>query len=195
MTFCWIAVSDTSVVEGESQIQMGRFISFLQVWHYDFFCFLKKLLSPKHFDFFWLLCNRSCLALCRAVLRWWSTWFTSWLLCTTAASEKCKIFTLCSITSMRCCWIICFFTSQGCNKNHWVHRCTLSGNFHFLCRLHVVLHWYLTCCIEAFSVYTQTVYEHLGELLVVLITLDEIMENHATLREHWKMYKRWSGTI
>lgn len=101
MTFCWIAVSDTSVVEGESQIQMGRFISFLQVWHYDFFCFLKKLLSPKHFDFFWLLCNRSCLALCHAVLRWWSTWFTSWLLCTTAASEKCKIFT-CYVVLLQC---------------------------------------------------------------------------------------------
>lgn len=26
-----VSVSDTSVVEGESQIQMGRFISFLQV--------------------------------------------------------------------------------------------------------------------------------------------------------------------
>lgn len=36
----------------------------------------------------------------------------------------------------------------------------------------------------------QTVYEHLGELLVVLLTLDEIMENHGTLKEHWKMYKR-----
>lgn len=28
---CCIPASDTSVVEGESQIQMGRFISFLQV--------------------------------------------------------------------------------------------------------------------------------------------------------------------
>lgn len=28
------AVSDTSVVEGESQIQMGRFISFLQAWSF-----------------------------------------------------------------------------------------------------------------------------------------------------------------
>lgn len=36
----------------------------------------------------------------------------------------------------------------------------------------------------------QTVYEHLGELLVVLLTLDEIMENHGTLKDHWKMYKR-----
>lgn len=38
--------------------------------------------------------------------------------------------------------------------------------------------------------YPQTVYEHLGELLVVLLTIDEIMENHGTLKEHWKMYKR-----
>ncbi len=30
-------MSDTSVVEGESQIQMGRFISFLQVWYNDLF--------------------------------------------------------------------------------------------------------------------------------------------------------------
>lgn len=37
---------------------------------------------------------------------------------------------------------------------------------------------------------SQIVYEHLGELLVVLLTLDEIMENHGTLKEHWKMYKR-----
>lgn len=38
--------------------------------------------------------------------------------------------------------------------------------------------------------YPQTVYEHLGELLVVLLTIDEIMEHHGTLKEHWKMYKR-----
>uniref|UniRef100_A0A8B9JC50 WASH complex subunit 4 n=1 Tax=Astyanax mexicanus TaxID=7994 RepID=A0A8B9JC50_ASTMX len=47
-----------------------------------------------------------------------------------------------------------------------------------------------TKIIESSGVHFQTVYEHLGELLVVLITLDEIMENHATLRDHWKMYKR-----
>ncbi|TSM52349.1 WASH complex subunit 4 [Bagarius yarrelli] len=41
-----------------------------------------------------------------------------------------------------------------------------------------------------FISFLQIVYEHLGELLVVLITLDEIMENHSTLRDHWKMYKR-----
>ncbi|KAF4081421.1 hypothetical protein AMELA_G00160980 [Ameiurus melas] len=47
-----------------------------------------------------------------------------------------------------------------------------------------------TKIIESNGVHFQTVYEHLGELLVVLITLDEIMENHGTLRDHWKMYKR-----
>uniref|UniRef100_A0A672LRZ7 WASH complex subunit 4 n=1 Tax=Sinocyclocheilus grahami TaxID=75366 RepID=A0A672LRZ7_SINGR len=47
-----------------------------------------------------------------------------------------------------------------------------------------------TKIIESTGVHFQTVYEHLGELLVVLITLDEIMENHATLKDHWKMYKR-----
>lgn len=41
-----------------------------------------------------------------------------------------------------------------------------------------------------YYVFYQTVYEHLGELLVVLITLDEIMENHTMLKEHWRMYKR-----
>lgn len=36
----------------------------------------------------------------------------------------------------------------------------------------------------------QAMYEHLGELLTVLITLDEIIDNHATLKDHWTMYKR-----
>uniref|UniRef100_A0A8C2WX21 WASH complex subunit 4 n=1 Tax=Cyclopterus lumpus TaxID=8103 RepID=A0A8C2WX21_CYCLU len=44
--------------------------------------------------------------------------------------------------------------------------------------------------IESSGVHFQTVYEHLGELLVVLLTLDEIMGNHGTLKDHWKMYKR-----
>nr|XP_006633158.1 PREDICTED: WASH complex subunit 7 [Lepisosteus oculatus] len=47
-----------------------------------------------------------------------------------------------------------------------------------------------TKIIESSGVHFQTVYEHLGELLVVLLTLDEIVEHHATLKEHWKMYKR-----
>ena len=48
--------------------------------------------------------------------------------------------------------------------------------------------------ISGFVFCLQIVYEHLGELLVVLLTLDEIMENHGTLKDHWKMYKRWRHT-
>lgn len=35
-------------------------------------------------------------------------------------------------------------------------------------------------------------YEHLGELLTVLLTLDEIVDNHVTLKDHWTMYKRYA---
>uniref|UniRef100_A0ABI7ZS81 WASH complex subunit 4 n=1 Tax=Felis catus TaxID=9685 RepID=A0ABI7ZS81_FELCA len=44
--------------------------------------------------------------------------------------------------------------------------------------------------IETTGVHFQTMYEHLGELLTVLLTLDEIIDNHVTLKEHWTMYKR-----
>ncbi|XP_032078057.1 WASH complex subunit 4 [Thamnophis elegans] len=44
--------------------------------------------------------------------------------------------------------------------------------------------------IETSGVHFQTMYEHLGELLTVLLTLDEIVNNHATLKDHWTMYKR-----
>ncbi|XP_034984556.2 WASH complex subunit 4 isoform X1 [Zootoca vivipara] len=44
--------------------------------------------------------------------------------------------------------------------------------------------------IETSGVHFQAMYEHLGELLAVLLTLDEIIDNHATLKEHWTMYKR-----
>ncbi|XP_034032903.1 WASH complex subunit 4 [Thalassophryne amazonica] len=47
-----------------------------------------------------------------------------------------------------------------------------------------------TKIIESSGVHFQIVYEHLGQLLVVLLTLDEIMEYHTTLKDHWKMYKR-----
>uniref|UniRef100_A0A3P8WCL7 WASH complex subunit 4 n=1 Tax=Cynoglossus semilaevis TaxID=244447 RepID=A0A3P8WCL7_CYNSE len=47
-----------------------------------------------------------------------------------------------------------------------------------------------TKIIESSGVHFQTVYEHLGELLVVLLTLDQILENHGILKDHWKMYKR-----
>ncbi|KAK7813734.1 hypothetical protein U0070_001440, partial [Myodes glareolus] len=44
--------------------------------------------------------------------------------------------------------------------------------------------------IETTGVHFQTMYEHLGELLTVLLTLDEIVDNHVTLKDHWTMYKR-----
>ncbi|KPP68340.1 hypothetical protein Z043_112994, partial [Scleropages formosus] len=100
-------VSDTSMVEGESQIQMGRFISFLQ----ELSCFVSRC--------FEVVVN--------------------------------LVHQLASLYS----------SSKNATK-----------------------------IIESSGVHFQTVYEHLGELLVVLMTLDEIMENHGTLKEHWKMYKR-----
>jgi len=36
----------------------------------------------------------------------------------------------------------------------------------------------------------QVVYEYLGRLLTVLITLDSIIENQAMLRDHWTLYRR-----
>ncbi|XP_029457390.1 WASH complex subunit 4 isoform X2 [Rhinatrema bivittatum] len=44
--------------------------------------------------------------------------------------------------------------------------------------------------METSGVHFQTLYEHLGELLTVLLTLDEIIDNHATMKDHWTMYKR-----
>lgn len=38
----------------------------------------------------------------------------------------------------------------------------------------------------------QTVFEHIGELLTVLITLDEIMNECSGIHENWKRYKRYS---
>ncbi|KAK1789807.1 hypothetical protein P4O66_015690 [Electrophorus voltai] len=100
-------VSDTSVVEGECQVQMGRFVSFLQ----ELSCFVTRC--------FEVVIN--------------------------------VVYQLAAL----------YNSNKGATK-----------------------------IIESSGVHFQTVYEHLGELLVVLITLDEIMENHATFRDHWKMYKR-----
>ncbi|XP_063053067.1 WASH complex subunit 4 [Engraulis encrasicolus] len=99
--------SDNSVLEGESQIQMGRFISFLQ----ELSCFVSR-----------------CFEVVVNIVHQLAALYTS---------------------------------TKGAPK-----------------------------IIESAGVHFQTVYEHLGELLVVLITLDEIMENHMTLKDHWKMYKR-----
>uniref|UniRef100_A0AAQ5Z5Y0 WASH complex subunit 4 n=1 Tax=Amphiprion ocellaris TaxID=80972 RepID=A0AAQ5Z5Y0_AMPOC len=100
-------VSDTSVVEGESQIQMGRFISFLQ----ELSCFVSR-----------------CYEVVVSIVHQLAALYNS---------------------------------NKGATK-----------------------------IIESSGVHFQVMYEHLGELLVVLLTLDEIMENHGTLKDHWKMYKR-----
>ncbi|XP_064632766.1 WASH complex subunit 4-like isoform X2 [Lineus longissimus] len=49
--------------------------------------------------------------------------------------------------------------------------------------------------IDVTDVHFQIIFEHLGELLTVLITLDEIIENHATLKEHWVQYKRMLNSV
>ena len=40
------------------------------------------------------------------------------------------------------------------------------------------------------DVHFGVIFEHLGDLLSVLITLDHIIENHPTLKDHWVLYKR-----
>ncbi|XP_048863417.1 WASH complex subunit 4 isoform X1 [Brienomyrus brachyistius] len=100
-------VPDASMLEGESQIQMGRFISFLQ----ELSCFISR-----------------CYEVVVSVVHQLASLYNS-------------------------------------SKN-------------------------ATKIIESSGVHFQTVYEHLGELLVVLLTLDEILENHGALKDHWKMYKR-----
>lgn len=83
-----VSVSDTSVVEGESQIQMGRFISFLQVGDLLFLSWYCLLLDPeKHWEFLSFSMNRNCPVLCQDVMKWWSTLSISWLLSTTATSK------------------------------------------------------------------------------------------------------------
>ncbi|XP_069694005.1 WASH complex subunit 4 isoform X2 [Periplaneta americana] len=44
--------------------------------------------------------------------------------------------------------------------------------------------------INATGVHFQDVFDHLGDILVMLITLDEMLSNHSTLHEHWIVYKR-----
>ena len=38
----------------------------------------------------------------------------------------------------------------------------------------------------------QTVFEHLGDALVILFTLDEIFTTPTIFREHWNDYKRYT---
>ncbi|VDI58372.1 WASH complex subunit 7, partial [Mytilus galloprovincialis] len=49
--------------------------------------------------------------------------------------------------------------------------------------------------INVTDVHFQVVYEHLGDLLTVLITLDEIINNHGTLTDHWTLYKRMLKSV
>ena len=52
------------------------------------------------------------------------------------------------------------------------------------------------CCrnpaaiIDVTSVHFMPVFEHLCELLKILITLDEVISGHVVLKEHWTLYKR-----
>jgi WASH complex subunit 7 len=36
----------------------------------------------------------------------------------------------------------------------------------------------------------QDVFEHLGDILVMLLTLDEVFANHSTLHDHWIIFRR-----
>lgn len=45
------------------------------------------------------------------------------------------------------------------------------------------------------DVHFLTLFEHLGELLATLITLDEIINNSYLFREHWKKYKRMIKSV
>ncbi|XP_071809991.1 WASH complex subunit 4-like [Asterias amurensis] len=49
--------------------------------------------------------------------------------------------------------------------------------------------------IDVTHVHLQTVYEHLGDMLRVLITLDEIVVNQSTLKDHWTLYKRMLKSV
>ncbi|ELU08313.1 hypothetical protein CAPTEDRAFT_221991 [Capitella teleta] len=49
--------------------------------------------------------------------------------------------------------------------------------------------------MDVSNVHFQSVYEHLGEILTVLITLDEIIDNQNMLKEHWTLYKRMLKSV
>lgn len=52
-----------------------------------------------------------------------------------------------------------------------------------------------TKLVNVTDVHFQVVYEHLGDLLAVLITLDSIISKHATLKDHWTLYKRMLKSV
>ncbi|XP_069101114.1 WASH complex subunit 4-like isoform X2 [Argopecten irradians] len=49
--------------------------------------------------------------------------------------------------------------------------------------------------IDVTDVHFKSVFEELGEVLGVLITLDEIVDNHASLKDHWTLYKRMLKSV
>jgi len=52
-----------------------------------------------------------------------------------------------------------------------------------------------TKVMDVAEVHFQTVYEFLGDVLAVLITLDEIIHGHDTLKDHWTLYKRMLKSV
>ncbi|XP_049805094.1 WASH complex subunit 4 [Schistocerca nitens] len=44
--------------------------------------------------------------------------------------------------------------------------------------------------INATDIHFQDVFEHLGDLLLILVTLDEIISTQSTLHNHWSLFKR-----
>ncbi|EDO43986.1 predicted protein, partial [Nematostella vectensis] len=49
--------------------------------------------------------------------------------------------------------------------------------------------------IDVNGVHFTTVFEHLGKVLTVLITLDEILDASHTLKDHWKLYRRMVKSV
>ncbi|XP_067685139.1 WASH complex subunit 4-like isoform X2 [Haliotis asinina] len=49
--------------------------------------------------------------------------------------------------------------------------------------------------IDVTDVHFQVVFAHLADMLGVLITLDEIVDNHASLKDHWTLYKRMVKSV
>lgn len=77
------------------------------------------------------------------------------------------------------------------------YQCSLCNNYKitFFMFLFFSTLYYIFCrngpkLLDVSDVHFQVVYEHLGDLLGVLITLDEIIENQGTLKDHWTLYKR-----
>lgn len=52
-----------------------------------------------------------------------------------------------------------------------------------------------SCVIDVTDVHFQTVFEHLGQMLASLVTLDEIVQAQSALREHWTLYRRMLKSV